>query len=70
MTTYVIIGLGTAFVFAVLWAALSAKKEQGKAEAIADQSRKEADNVAKAGKIIAENRSDDDTAGRLSDGKF
>lgn len=73
MSEWVVLGIIAAgvggFIF-LLWRYGEAKKDQGRAEVRSDLSEKAASNAKKTGEIMAEHRSDDDTAGRLSRGDF
>jgi len=70
MTTALIVGGVIAIFVALLWLYGRTSKEEGRQEVIAKVNKEEVENAKKTGEIMAEHRSDDDTARRLRDGGF
>lgn len=54
----------------MIWAIAKIAEVTGEARALREQAAKDAKDAQKAGTVIAQNRSPDDTAGRLQQGKF
>lgn len=54
----------------MIWAIAKIAEVAGEARALREQAQKDAEDAKKAGAVIAQNRSPDDTAGRLQQGKF
>ena len=54
----------------VLWGIAKIAEATGEARAMREKAEKDAEDARKAGAVIAENRSPDDTAGRLRRGDF
>ena len=54
----------------VIWTIAKIAEATGEARAMRDKAQKDAEDAKKAGAVIAQNRSPDDTAGRLQQGKF
>ncbi len=70
MTTALIVGGAVALFGALLWLFGRSSKEEGRQEVIAQVNKEEVENVKKTSEVMAEHRSDDDTARRLRDGNF
>jgi hypothetical protein len=66
---YIIGGL-LLFCGGVVWMLVKVSGERAVARERAKNAVEDANAAKKAGAIVAENRSDDDTAGRLQSGKF
>jgi hypothetical protein len=64
--------IGGLFVFCglVVWGLVKVSGGKAVATERAEQARRDADATRKAGAVIAEHRSDDDTVDRLQSGKF
>jgi hypothetical protein len=58
------------FCMGIVWALVKVSEDRAVAREKANKAVEDANAAKKAGAIIAENRSDDDTAGRLQSGKF
>lgn len=58
------------FCMGIVWALVKVSEDRAVAREKASKAVEDANAANKAGAIIAENRSDDDTAGRLQSGKF
>lgn len=54
----------------VIWGIAKIAEATGEARAMREKAQKDAEDAKKAGAVIAQNRSPDDTAGRLQQGKF
>lgn len=54
----------------MIWAIAKIAEATGEARAMREKAEKDAEDARKAGTVIAENRSPNDTAGRLQRGDF
>lgn len=72
MELWLIVGMAAvAAVFAfLLWRFGESKAAEGRAEAISEVIKQENKDARKASEVMAEHRSDDDTAGRMQRGDF
>jgi cbb3-type cytochrome oxidase subunit 3 len=66
----VFIGALVLFALGVVWLAMKTSEKKGAAQERAARAKEDADATRKAGAIIAEHRSDDDTVDRLRSNKF
>jgi hypothetical protein len=70
VTELYLIGGLLLFCMGIVWALVKVSEGKAVAREKANKAVEDANAANKAGAIIAEHRSDDDTAGRLQSGKF
>lgn len=70
MTAILVLIGGVAVIVFIVWMLARASRNEGLAEARRREAEADAEATRKAAKVVVEYRSDDATAGRLSDGRF
>ena len=70
MTAILVLVGGVAAIFFLVWMLAKASRNEGLADARRREAKKDAEATRKAAEIVAEHRTDDATADRLSNGKF
>jgi hypothetical protein len=70
VTEILLIGAGLLIISLGLWATVKMAKAVGAANERADQAQRDLEMQKKAGEVLVEHRTADDTVGRLQSGKF
>lgn len=70
MTTWAVFGVLVFLVIGSIWAIAKMAEATGEARALRRKAEEDANGARKAGGVLADPRTADDTAKRLSDGSF